>query len=193
LDGCNLHHLAQQCSDCGAFYMGREWTYQGNNITHNTFRHLTSIFSGLGTQALYLDDMGSSFYIADNLFDGVGAALELGGGRGNAFVRNRLNATSDKPVHFDNRGEGWAKAGCRPGGLPYDFLQYVPYAEPAPGPWARYPHLATILADDPCRPKYNLFADNVMCNGPKTLINQGAATIAGWGSTATNNTVQAEC
>ena len=25
LSSSNLHHLAQQCSDCGAFYMGREW------------------------------------------------------------------------------------------------------------------------------------------------------------------------
>ena len=53
--------------------------------------------------------MLSSITVAHNLFDGVGTVLELGGGRDNFFVSNFINASSDKPVHFDNRGQGWDK------------------------------------------------------------------------------------
>jgi parallel beta-helix repeat protein len=181
LHNSSIHDCVQQCSDCGAFYMGREWTYRGNNITQNNWHHLNSIFGG--GQAIYLDDMGSSYYIADNVFNDVPTVLQLGGGRDNTFVRNYVNRSSNKPVHFDNRGQGWDKAGCRPGGLPYDFLGRVPYND-TQGAWGKYPHLAGIVSDDPCAPKYNVFKDNVMCNGATDLVNAMFP-----GNTAENNTV----
>ena len=160
-------------------HQGREWTYRGNNLTHNHWSDLESIFGG--TQAIYLDDMGSSFYIADNIFDGVGTVLELGGGRDTSFVRNFVNRSSNTPVHFDNRGQGWDKRGCQPGGLPYEFLKRVPYNTSAA--WAKYSHLANILSDEPCAPKYNDISNNVMCNGATSLVSKTYP-----GNTENNNT-----
>jgi hypothetical protein len=134
-------------------------------------------------QAVYLDDMGSSFYIADNLFDGVGTVLELGGGRNNVFTRNYVNRSGDKPVHMDNRGQGWDKRGCKPGADPYDFLARVPYNDTTSA-WGKYPNLANILTDTPCAPKYNIFTDNIMCNGAKNLVSSMYP-----GNTASNNTI----
>lgn len=183
-----IHDAAQQCSDCGAFYAGREWTYRGNVIKGNTWRRMSSIFEGFGQgQAIYLDDMLSSVTITDNVFDGVATVLELGGGRGNVFERNFINASSNTPVHFDNRGQGWDKGGCKAGGLPYEFLKNVPYA--TSDAWKKYPGLGNILNDAPCEPRHNVISNNVMCNGPTTLVNQGASTISKWHSTAENNTV----
>jgi hypothetical protein len=40
LRGSDVHDAARQCSDCGAFYMGREWTYRGNEVRKRTFAPL---------------------------------------------------------------------------------------------------------------------------------------------------------
>ena len=171
LEDSNIHDCVQQCSDCGAFYMGREWTYRGNRITGNLWYNLDSIFAEVhGTQAIYLDDMGSSFYMAHNTFDGVGNVLLLGGGRDNVFVNNFINRSHDKPVLFDNRGQGWDRRGCKKGGDPFDFLSRVPYDQP--GIWSKYPHLVNITHDDPCAPKYNVISNNIMCNGARSLVSE---------------------
>ena len=166
LDSSEVHHCAQQCADCGAFYSGRDWTYRGNRITRNTFANVRSIFANgrLTTHAVYLDDEVSSFFIDGNTFTNLHSVLDLGGGRGNHFTHNLVDATGDEPVNFAHR------AGCKakPGSNPYDFLKRVPYDKG--GAWAKYPHLANILKDEPCFPKYNVLSNNVMCNGATTLV-----------------------
>ena len=42
----DVHHAARQCSDCGAFYMGWEWTYRGNSILDSRFSELSSVWGG---------------------------------------------------------------------------------------------------------------------------------------------------
>lgn len=95
LAGSDLHDLTRQCADCGAFYMGRDWTYRGNTIRGTKFSMLDSIWSsGLSPSAVYLDDQLSSVRIAGNVFDGItGSVLELGGGRHNEFVDNVVKHT----------------------------------------------------------------------------------------------------
>lgn len=98
LTGSNLHDLTRQCADCGAFYMGRDWTYRGNAITGTTFSMLDSIWTS-GTSAVYLDDQLSSVRIAGNVFDRVtGMVLELGGGRHNEFVNNVVKHSGSVPL-----------------------------------------------------------------------------------------------
>ena len=48
------------------------------------------------------------------------------------------------------------------------FLKRVPYNVTS-GPWGKCPHLADILHDDPCAPKYNVISDNILCHGPKSI------------------------
>jgi len=183
--------VARQCSDCGAFYGGREWTYRGNRIVGNHWHDIGSIFGG-GTQSIYLDDMLSGFDIEGNRFDhGSGDhVLELGGGRNVRFVGNLLNGSGE--VAFDNRGMGWDKNGCKAGGDPFDFLARVPFSDPM-GPYAKYANMTNIVSDDPCRPKYNELSNNVLCGSAKAVTSTSAATIASWGSSATNNTYTAVC
>ena len=172
---------------CGAFYSGRDWTYRGNRITRNIFHTVRSIFANgrLATHAVYLDDEVSSFLIDGNTFTNLHSVLDLGGGRGNQFTHNFVNATGDKPVNFAHR----AACEAKPGKDPYDFLKRVPYNKG--GAWAKYPHLANILKDDPCFPKYNVLSDNVMCNGATSLVSLyrcGNCLQKGHGNQMSNNT-----
>jgi hypothetical protein len=153
--------------DSGAFYMGRDWTYQGNWIIYNRFENINSIQSGNDVSAVYLDDFGSGFFIAHNVFRNVSRALLLGGGRDNYFYNNTITDCgaedgSDAAAHVDNRGMGWASGSCTKGGILLQFLDRVPYNTSAA--WAKYAHLAQILQDDPCRPKYNAIVANGYCN-----------------------------
>lgn len=140
--------------------------YRGNRITRNAFHTVRSIFANgrLATHAIYLDDEVSSFLIEGNTFTNLHSVLDLGGGRGNHFTHNFVNATGNQPVNFAHR----AACEAKPGKDPYDFLKRVPYDKG--GAWAKYPHLANILKDDPCFPKYNVISDNVMCHGATTLV-----------------------
>ena len=184
LDSSEIHHCAQQCADCGAFYAGRDWTYRGNRITGNTWHTIGSIFPNgrLTAHAVYLDDEVSSFFIDGNTFTHLHSVLDLGGGRANSFTNNLVNATGEKPVNFAVRSRCKAK----PGSDPFDFLARVPYDKG--GAWKKYPHLPNILHDEPCRPKYNVLSNNVLCHGPKTLASLYRCHGCFPGNTMENNT-----
>ena len=114
--------------------MGRDWTYRGNQILSTTFSALTTVWSsvGLPPSAIYLDDQLSSVRTAFCTFDHVvGWLMELGGGRHNEFVYNKLIGSAN--LHMDERGGGGTSC-AKPGHLPYDFLTRVPYKS---APWAK--------------------------------------------------------
>ena len=187
LEGSYLHDLVQAASDSGAVYMGRDFTYRGNRIVGNTFHRINTVDSGDDVSAVYLDDMVSGFEITGNAFVNVSRALLLGGGRDNIFANNSVDGTVVDGVHFDNRGQNWDAAACTPpSGEMILFLARVPYTGPL---WAaRYPALATILADEPCTPRGNVIVDNTFCRmETPSFIDQTNATIASWGSTAWGN------
>jgi hypothetical protein len=164
--------------------MGRDWTYRGNQILSTTFSALETVWSsvGLPPSAVYLDDQLSSVRTAFCTFDHVtGWLIELGGGRHNEFVNNKLIGSAN--LHMDERGGGGTSC-AKPGHLPYDFLTRVPYKSAA---WAKYPDLANILTDDPCTPKHNVISNNVLCDGA-TITGVTPATVSSWGSTMANNT-----
>ena len=69
--------------------------------------------------------------------------LELGGGRGNRFVRNILNGSGS--IHFDNRG-GMGCRCCKSFESPYNLLYRVPYNTSQA--WIHaYPSLPDLLDD----------------------------------------------
>ena len=47
LSKADIHDAARQCSDCGSFYMGRDWTYRGNSILSSKFSKLSSIWGAV--------------------------------------------------------------------------------------------------------------------------------------------------
>lgn len=134
----------------------------------------------------------SGWLVANNTFKNVSFAFQLGGGRENHFINNTINDAPRCGISFDDRGLNWDKRGCVPGGIPYDFLDRVPYNTSAV--WLeRYgPYLRNITVDDACRPKYNVIEGNTYCN-LKTFITASAADIQSWGSIATDNTEKPSC
>lgn len=189
----HIHDAGRQCSDCGAFYMGREWTYRGNQILRSKFSRLDSIFGNAHgqTSAVYLDDQLSSVRVEGCTFEQIeGRVLELGGGRYNAFVNNVIQqSAATQAMSFDDRGGGGTKC-CKPGALPFGFLGRVPYNTSAA--WRKYPGLPGILSDDPCTPKHNVISGNILCGGARAF-SVDPKTVERWGSEMSNNTARADC
>ena len=193
LAGSSLHDAGRQCSDCGAFYMGRDWTYRGNTIQNTTFANLSSVFGQAHGEpsAVYLDDQLSSVKVDGCRFEQIaGRVLELGGGRHNEFTNNVVVQSGEmQALSVDARGGG-GTACCSEGKLPFGFLSRVPYATAAA--WRKYPDLPTILEDEPCTPKHNVISNNLLCGGVRRF-SVDPAQVAGWGSVMANNTAVATC
>eukprot|EP00730_Choanoeca_flexa_P007912 TRINITY_DN12411_c0_g2_i6.p1 TRINITY_DN12411_c0_g2~~TRINITY_DN12411_c0_g2_i6.p1 ORF type:complete len:233 (+),score=47.36 TRINITY_DN12411_c0_g2_i6:212-910(+) len=184
----------------------RDWTYRGNRIVNNLFYNINSVFnrskgSPNSVHAVYLDDSGSGFYIANNTFRNVTNAFMLGGGRDNHFVNNTIDGCGQggvmpgnkhlgTPIYFDNRDMGWASKNCNQSDLKdatlIQFLYRVPYNET---PYTKYEHLANILEDHPCVPKYNNISYNAYCHllHNNNLFYPTNSSMAAWNSTHIGN------
>ena len=124
----HLDECAYETADVGAFYTcGQQATClvnPGNILRSSTFTNIHNL-GPLGVQqnevdAVYLDDMMSSWTITNNTFincsSGVGAAVFVGGGRLNAITGNHFESCpTPNAIHFDSRGTGHHKG---PGGSP---------------------------------------------------------------------------
>jgi hypothetical protein len=198
--GNTIHDVVQITDDSGAIYMGRDWTYRGNQIVQNTFRDINTVFNSQNdVQAVYLDDMVSGFNVSYNTFINVSRSYHLGGGRNNIFTYNTIINGSDNSegdaVHADNRGMGWDSSACQqPDGILVQFLSVVPYNTSQI--WIQsYPDLPNILQDEACQAKYNIMENNTACGLPPnvvfTIVSQ--STFASWGSTMANDTVTPSC
>ena len=196
-----IHDVCQITEDSGAVYAGRDWTYQGNVISYNTFANINTLASGNGynnVQAVYLDDLVSGFTIFANTFINVSRALHLGGGRSIIFQNNTIKNPSSNSMktanHIDNRGMGWDKVACTPpNGILIQFLDRVPYTTNQV--WkSSFPLLVNITNDTPCQAKYNYIADNILC-GLENLsaFDVSPSVFAEWSSVILNNTITEKC
>ncbi len=159
-----IHDIARETGDVGAFYTGRNWTIRGNIIRHNYFHHLLG--PGLhGVMAVYLDDAASGMTIYGNVFYKSGRSAFIGGGHDNT-VENNIFVDCEPSVHIDARGLGWAGQYIVKGGSwrMYEKLEEVNYKEP---PYStRYPELAAILEHgDPAVPRGNRITRNISYGG----------------------------
>jgi hypothetical protein len=161
-----LHTLAQQTGDVGAFYMGRDWTQRGNIIRYNYFHDLLG--PGLeGVMAVYLDDWSSGTTIFGNVFCRAGRAAFIGGGRDNV-VENNVFVECAPSTHVDARGLGWAKYYFDKTmdiyvNTLFDRMDEMKFREP---PYStRYPELLALYGDEPAVPKYNRIVRNVSYGG----------------------------
>ena len=63
IEGNDLHSVAMETGDVGAYYLGRDWTERGNTVRGNFFHNL-----GVGdVNAVYLDDCASGSIITGNV------------------------------------------------------------------------------------------------------------------------------
>lgn len=97
-----LHHLAKETGDVGAFYLGRDYTERGNVVRYNYIHHIGGIGS-IGSMAVYLDDCASGTNVYGNIFYKVQRAAFIGGGRDNR-IENNLFIDCITAVHVDSRG-----------------------------------------------------------------------------------------
>jgi hypothetical protein len=159
-----VHSIAQETGDVGAFYIGRDWTQRGNVVRYNYFHHLYG--PGLhGVNAVYLDDAASGTTIFGNVFYKAGSAAFVGGGHDNT-VENNVFVECQPSIHLDARGMNWARNSMQKGGdwEMYKKLEAVEYNKP---PYStKYPSLAKLLDwGDPCSPKGNVFRTNLSYGG----------------------------
>lgn len=169
-----LHSLAQQTGDVGAFYIGRDWTQRGNVIRHNYFHDLEG--PGLhGVMAVYLDDWASGTIIYGNIFYRSGRSVFVGSGRDN-LIENNVFIECEPSVHFDVRGRSWAvyyfdKSNPLYVNTLFDRMEAMNYTQP---PYSeRYPELLTYYDDEPDLPKGNKVLRNVSYGGTWTNLIEG--------------------
>lgn len=169
-----LHRLAQQTGDVGAFYIGRDWTQRGNVIRHNYFHNLEG--PGLhGVMAVYLDDWASGTIIYGNIFYKSGRSVFVGSGRDN-IIENNVFIECVPSVHFDVRGRSWAvyyfdKENPLYLNTLFDRMEAMNYTQP---PYSeRYPELLTYYDDEPDLPKGNKVLRNVSFGGTWTNLIEG--------------------
>lgn len=178
-----IHHVCQQTGDAGAFYMGRDWTMRGNVIRFNYFHDLVPTQGVSGepheVMAIYLDDTAAGTLVFGNVCVRASHGVMIGGGRDD-LVENNVFVDCKPAVSLDARGIGWAAKYLAPGGGwgMQERLAAVPYDKPPYS--ARYPHLASILNDNPDAPKYDPITHNIAFRCPDWLrIEDKADTLPG--------------
>lgn len=154
-----IHHVAQETSDVGALYTGRDWTSRGNLLRWNYIHDLGQM-GAIGTMGIYLDDCDSGDRLVGNVFYKAGRAAFIGGGRDNT-VENNLMIECDAAVHLDARGLSRIRLDAPPNDS-WNLLakaQRLDYRNP---PWStRYPELASIMDREPLLPLGNVVRRNV--------------------------------
>lgn len=154
IDHNDIHSVAMETHDVGAFYMGRNWTQRGNHVDSNYFHNV-----GQGNvNAIYLDDFTSGTLVTGNVVEHSLRGVLIGGGHDNIVRGNRFVAC-DIPVTLDSRGRTWAKSWFDG----RDNTLFVALkAMPVDGePWrSRYPELLTVTNGDPALPKGNRLEGN---------------------------------
>ncbi|MCQ8182799.1 right-handed parallel beta-helix repeat-containing protein [Methylomonas sp. SURF-1] len=159
-----IHHVCEQASDCGAIYSGRDWTYHGNIIRHNSIHDLfgyglkkvdisQNTFSYArpdGVRAIYLDDEVSGFSVIGNLLYNPGMiGIQLGGGR-HTTIENNIIVTDKYAIIVDQR---------LPSAEIKRRLAEIPYRSPI---WSnKYPALAAPMHNENW-PENNRIVRNIL-------------------------------
>ncbi|MFT3702616.1 MAG: right-handed parallel beta-helix repeat-containing protein [Agriterribacter sp.] len=166
----DLHDLALETGDVGAFYMGRDWTERGNIIRYNYFHDLMGPAQH-DVNAVYLDDWASGATVQGNIFSNCARGIMIGGGRDNK-VDNNIFVGCKIALHIDSRGLGWAK---------YYFdgtdstlfkrMDAMNFKQP---PYSKtYPILLSLYKDEPAVAKNNYVTNNIAYKGKWLDLHDG--------------------
>ncbi len=162
-----IYDVCQETGDCGAFYMGRDWTERGNLIQYNRFHDVYGFgLAGTGEASdeyvyvspyqawgIYLDDCASGTKVIGNFLYRIPlCGVMIGGGKDNKIYNNFI-IDCIPALHIDAR---WQE-------FPYDILidrlNAMNYKEP---PYSNmYPELESVLIE-PRKPTGNEFCNNVI-------------------------------
>lgn len=96
-----IYSVVMETGDAGAIYTGKNYTFRGNEVSHNYIHHLGGV--GIGTMGIYNDDWVSGTKMCDNYFEELTRGIQLGGGR-DFIVKNNVFVKCTPGVHFDSRG-----------------------------------------------------------------------------------------
>ncbi len=165
-----IYRVCLDSQDCGAIYMGRDWTFRGNTICYNKIHdvpgfgfvnydkaHNEVVYTTpRDAAAVYLDDGVSSFDVVGNVIYRIGhLGVELGGGRDN-LIANNIFVDASTGIGADARYIGWA---VKMTDTFRERLAAIPYTKP---PWStRYPKLAAPMRHDSW-PEGNAITGNVI-------------------------------
>ncbi len=165
-DHNEIHNVCQESHDCGAIYGGRSWCMRGEVFEHNYLHHLCGKDGG-ACNGIYLDDANSGATIQGNVFYQVLRPVFIGGGRDNV-VENNLFIDCPQAFHMDARyapgnwaaqyGDPRLDKARKTGVLNGVRFQERPYS-------TLFPKLATMLDDEPSRPKGNILRGNIFWRG----------------------------
>ncbi len=145
-----VHNVALDSGDVGAFYTTNDWTSRGNVLRYNFVHHATA------ANAFYMDDGDCGDLITGNVIYQTSYGPFIGGGHDN-LVRNNLIVANKRGLHLDSRGIT----------RHYDttdkhkmaLLGAVDYQH---APWStKYPELLKIL-EHPEMPAGNVIEDNAL-------------------------------
>ena len=110
-----IKRVCFECTDTGAFYVGRSWSQRGSVVRFNTFDTIRPTErlaqKGESQNAFYLDDQMSGYEFYNNTIINSTTGVLLGGGRRNTIRDNRF-INNDRDIAFDDRGMTWQKNYC---------------------------------------------------------------------------------
>ena len=162
-----IFDVCRETGDAGAFYQGRDWTQQGNQIRNNYFHDVRGVQGQGGftdVMSVYMDDFASGTTVYGNVFVNGGRTVMVGGGR-DVRIENNLIIDGQPAVHVDARGKrDWAAAMFQgQNSVLMERLRAVHHKEP---PYSlRYPHLVTVLDEDPTIPARISVRHNISYGG----------------------------
>jgi Right handed beta helix region len=161
VEATEISGVCSETDDCGAVYLGRDWTERGNALDGNWFHSIVGqpAHAGrVGVAAVYLDDLASGASVTNNAFTNNDIGVLIGGGRDNRIVNNAFDGC-ETPVYIDARGAAMTSASGI-GAEVMNRLHRVAYdREPY---LSKYPALASILSGEPFLPKGNQIMRNLV-------------------------------
>lgn len=170
----NIHDVLKETEDAGAVYTGRDWTTQGNVLRYNYVHDLGSIPEMKKHMiGFYYDDCDCGDAAYGNVFENLGRAFLIGGGRDHP-VQSNLFVNCTQGISLGRRGVTWKHLWNVPGKAGWDLeakAERIGYKEE---PWkSRYPRLAKIMEESPREPFYNPMTHNTFVDCEKALLYLG--------------------
>ncbi|BBE51035.1 hypothetical protein OYT1_ch1481 [Ferriphaselus amnicola] len=167
-----IFNVCQETGDAGAIYTGRDWTARGTVISQNHLYEIPHNVLWGKVKGVYLDDQASGIEVSGNQFDDLYESVFIGGGRDNLIEGNTFR-NGEISIYLDARGKKWKRAASvEKKDTIQKWLEAVPYQQ---SPYTdRYPHLSSILEDEPGMPKYNIARNNHVVGSSRLRVTKDA-------------------
>lgn len=158
-----IYNVVKEVDDAAAIYAFIEKIRRGTVISHNYIHDLYSAETSIvGASAVYTDGRRDGTTVTNNLFENIqGTAYLLNCGRDNTFTNN-ICINVGKVLHYPRTCDTKTLEELAEYGLYENGIHTT-------APYAKYPHLANILNDDPAWSKYNVIKDNVVIDSASDI------------------------